>query len=314
MSNIPSIFASSLIIILTFLSCTGEYKLNEDERRLNLSQEFSDYWFQGRAELTSYELSQARYGELHKGHAVLIFVTEDFSFSNFVKLDRPDRNRQDALKVMKLNMTRKFKTGIYPYSIMQSVFTPLNSYSFPLSLKINASSQEWCGHTFSNMNLQWDGYVYEGFSYFEGEAFEQKKLDRIMSEDEIWNRIRLGPDRLPIGDCQVIPSMIFSRLKHEKLKVEEAIATLEDLGTDSTLQVNRYVLRYKNLPRTISIDFDKAFPHQIIAWEEKQLSGFGANAKEMVTSGKKMKSIMLDYWAKNNVADSIYRKKLDLPM
>jgi len=37
-------------------------------------QQFGDYWYTGEAELTSYELKQSRYGEIHEGHAVLIFV------------------------------------------------------------------------------------------------------------------------------------------------------------------------------------------------------------------------------------------------
>ena len=34
--------------------------------------DFDAYWFSGEAELTRYELSQARYGEAHQGEAVFI--------------------------------------------------------------------------------------------------------------------------------------------------------------------------------------------------------------------------------------------------
>ena len=36
-------------------------------------EEFNAYWYAGKAEITSYSLQQARYGELRDGHAVLIF-------------------------------------------------------------------------------------------------------------------------------------------------------------------------------------------------------------------------------------------------
>ena len=52
---------------------------------------------------------------------VLIFVTEDFSASKQVKLDRPEKVPSDAVKVLKLNATRKFNTGIYPYSILSII-------------------------------------------------------------------------------------------------------------------------------------------------------------------------------------------------
>ena len=38
---------------------------------------FNAYWYTGLAEITSYSLEQARYGEIHKGSAVLIFVSEE---------------------------------------------------------------------------------------------------------------------------------------------------------------------------------------------------------------------------------------------
>ena len=93
---------------------------------LAAAAEFGDYWYQGKAELTSYDLEQARYGEIHPGHAVLIFVTEDFSRSKHVKLDRPQSAGDDAVKVLKLNFMKKFNTGIYPYSMMSSMFTPID--------------------------------------------------------------------------------------------------------------------------------------------------------------------------------------------
>ena len=43
------------------------------------SNEFKDYWYEGKAEITTYKLDQARYGEIHNGRSVLIYVTEHFS-------------------------------------------------------------------------------------------------------------------------------------------------------------------------------------------------------------------------------------------
>ncbi|MBT5874791.1 MAG: hypothetical protein HOH43_15340, partial [Candidatus Latescibacteria bacterium] len=135
-----------------------------------VSPGFGDYWFQGKAELTSYNLEQGRYGEMHNGHAVLIFVTEDFSKSKHVKLDRPQMAGADKVNVLKLNSTRKFNTGIYPYSMMSSVFTPIQRHIEPRTLKVTTSSQEWCGHTFTQMDLGTDSYDVRLHSYFENEG------------------------------------------------------------------------------------------------------------------------------------------------
>ncbi|HEY6064603.1 MAG TPA: hypothetical protein VIY96_00515, partial [Thermoanaerobaculia bacterium] len=84
---------------------------------------FGRYWYQGKAELTRYKLDQARYGEMHPGEAVLIFVTEPFLPDRQVKLERGDPSR--GVTVLKLNFVRKFFTGMYPYSLMTSTFTPV---------------------------------------------------------------------------------------------------------------------------------------------------------------------------------------------
>ena len=52
-------------------------------------QQFQQYWFSSRAELSRYSLEQARYGEIHKGDAVFIFVTETMNPYKQVKADRP---------------------------------------------------------------------------------------------------------------------------------------------------------------------------------------------------------------------------------
>ncbi|MGI9534613.1 MAG: hypothetical protein ACR2NW_06660, partial [Thermodesulfobacteriota bacterium] len=104
------------------------------------TEQFKNYWYSGNAEITSYKLEQARYGEIHKGYAVLIFVTEDFSKSKHVKLDDPASNKSDAVKILKLNLVKKFNTGVYRYSIMESIFTPVNSGNFPDTLKLTSSS------------------------------------------------------------------------------------------------------------------------------------------------------------------------------
>ena len=66
------------IIILVIVSLFTGFSSNRVESLKNTS-DFSSYWYDGKAELTSYSLVQNRYGELHKGHAVMVYVSEDFS-------------------------------------------------------------------------------------------------------------------------------------------------------------------------------------------------------------------------------------------
>src|SRR5688500_17809876 len=110
--------------LLPILFLTGCIEKPNDRASAKVYEtgEFKTYWHAGKAEINSYELSQSRYGEKRDGRAVLIFVTEDFSKKNHVKFDHPEEAVLGKVNVLKLNFTKNFTTGIYPYSMMLSVF------------------------------------------------------------------------------------------------------------------------------------------------------------------------------------------------
>lgn len=280
------------------------------EEKPYTTQEFKDYWYAGKAEITSYELKQARYGEVHEGYAVLIFVTEDFSENKQVKLDNPSAAGEDAVKVLKLNFLKKFNTGIYRYSIMESVFTPVSTDIFPNSLKVTMSSQEWCGHAYTQMNLRNNEYNIESFSYFESEGDNKLSVEKAFLEDEIWNRIRLNPDELPTGMIRIIPNVIISRLLHTDLGIEDAIASLSESSHPDNHMT--YSLVFPETQREFTVKFEKKFPHRIISWKEKYKSGFGSSSKTLISTAKRKKTLFTDYWNKNSVNDVKLRNKLDI--
>jgi hypothetical protein len=272
--------------------------------------EFGDYWYQGEAELTSYDLQQARYGEIHDGDAVLIFVTEDLSEARQVKLDDPSFAGKDKVGVLKLNMNRKFTTGIYPYSMMTSVFTPIQRGVHPQTLKVTTSSQEWCGHTFTQLNLRKGKYRLQFNSYFEKEGDQRLDLDDAMLEDEIWTLIRLDPDALPTGNVRIIPGTIYQRLSHEDWAIQQAVGSLAPFA-DQEDQME-FTLEYPALKRTLKVRFNAAFPHEIETWEETYASGFGPDARPLTTRATRKKRIMLDYWNHHGTADEALRQELAL--
>ncbi len=272
------------------------------------SQQFNQYWFSGKAEISSFALVQARYGELRQGQAVLIFVTEDFSASRQVKLDRPQTAGADKLPILKLNATRKFNTGTYPYSMMTSVFSSLNNEGKGIPVKITCSSQEWCGHTFTQLNRRDEALQILQRSYFESEGDVDCDIETVFTEDGIWNLIRLAPDRLPLGDIQVLPAFVNIRLMHLDFKPYKTIARIRARGEDQMV----YTLEYPELDRVLNIYFQKEFPFLIEGWEDSYPSGWGSNRKILTTTAKRNKTIQLDYWNKNRNSDTYLREKLGL--
>jgi len=168
-------------------------------------------------------VSLPRYGEQREGETVLVFVSEDFSKSKQVKLDYPNRAAKgDKVPVIKLNAISKFKTGIYDYSMMNSIFTPIQTDQYPNTLKVTTTSQDWCGHSFSQYNLEKDGFRFSEFSYFESEGDKQVQLEKALLEDELMNRIRINPATLPVGKIKAIPGSFYNRLSHQEVKAYAA--------------------------------------------------------------------------------------------
>lgn len=300
-----------VLLLLSFVACQTSGIDNPNASKDGypvqtaiVNNDFNDYWYAGKAEISSYKLEQSRYGEIHQGKAVFIFVTEPFSKDKQVKLDYPGANKKDKVSVLKMNATRKFNTGIYPYSTMQSVFTPVKFKDHPATLKVATASQEWCGHTFEQLNFKKNHYDHQLFSYFESEGDAANKLDKAWLEDELFNRVRIQPNALPTGEINIIPGTIFARFRHVGLKVEKANATLEKGITQGQM---RYQISYPNLGRQLTIYFQKDFPHIIESWEEAL-----ASSPNLVTRATRIKTLKLDYWSKNGTMDLKYRKELGL--
>ena len=265
--------------------------------KTQLSNAFKDYWYAGKAEITSYKLNQARYGEIRNGTAVLVFVTEDFLPEIQVKADNYS---EDNAPVLKLNATKNFNTGIYPYSIMQSTFFPVANNTH--ALKVSASIQEWCGHVYTQLNNR-EKFEVTSHSYFQGEADQILNVEKTWTENELWTKLRIDPKSLPVGEVDIIPALEFIRLKHIEFKAYRATATLSE---------GNYTLDYPNLDRKLSINFNPEFPFEIESWEEEFNSGFGTEAKALRTKATKIKRIKSAYWGKNSNADETLRDTLKL--
>ena len=266
----------------------------------NTSKEFQDYWYSGKAEITSYQLSQERYNEIRKGIAVKIFVTEDFLPDSQVKANA---SSSETIKVMKLNQMKNYNTGIYPYSIMSSSFLPINSKGH--ALKLSNSVQEWCGQVYMQLNNRAD-FIIEAHSYFEGEGDQKITLPKTWLEDELWSLIRINPEELPTGDITILPAFEYMRVRHKEIRAYNAFGSLKQ-GDSITV----YTLNYTDLQRQLQLSFRNRFPYEIEKWEEINVSGDNdtLRLRTIATRYKRMKT---DYWNKNRNEFSPLRDSLGL--
>jgi len=293
------IIASFLILFFTNLATKKETSIFEYNKTSTPIKhpKFNEYWYQGKAEITSYKLTQARYGEIHEGIAVNIFVTEDFLPEKQVKADYQDKKN---VRILKLNSTKKFTTGIYPYSLMTSTFSPIDLNK--KAIKISFSAQEWCGNTFIQLNNRKD-FEIDFYSYFESNRDRKLVLKKHVLENELWNQLRISPEDMPIGSLEIIPSFEFLSLNHKEIKLYRANASLT---RDPHFII--YSLNYPELKRTLTIKSSKDFPYTIESWEES----FHQKGKKRTSKAVKIKTILSAYWSKNGVTDISERKELGL--
>ena len=271
------------------------------ERFFEEHPSFDQYWYQNKAELTRYALRQARYGEVHDGEAVLIFVTEDFLPRVQVKHEHGESS--DAISVLKLNAYRRFYTGIYPYTVMTSSFTPADGAP---TLKLSNTVQEWCGQVYSQINRRDDGLHTLMHSYFQNEADQKTLLPEAVLEDGIWARIRIAPNQIPEGSYDIVPALEYVRMRHKALRPYPAVLTRAPLTTTELVDHRVTALRvhYPALSRDLVIYYDSEPPHVIHAWEEQE--------GPFRTTAVRTHAILDDYWHHNSVDDAPYREALGL--
>jgi hypothetical protein len=285
-----------LFLVAVLMSCAPE------NREGVVETQFAGYWYQGTAEVNVFDLQQSRYGERRQGKAVMIFVTEDFSKSKQVKLDAPEDRPSDAQKVLKLNMTRDFVTGVYPYHTMLSVFTPV--YEESPAPKLTASVTEWCGQSFTQLNYKSGKYTAKQFSYFESEGDLESKLDG-QAEEELFTLLRLNPNLVPLGNVTLIPSLIFQRFAHIPLKPEQATISRKMIGSDQA----ELIVVYGEIGRKIAVRYQQLFPYEITGFTETWTK---ANGQQEVTTATRTHLRQMPYWKQNEQVYESLRKELGL--
>ena len=274
--------------------------------------EFYQYWGDGKGEISSYKVTQPRYGETRQGYGVMIFVTEDLHRDSFIKVESPGVPAEERFYALKLNNLLKFETGIYDYSVMSSVFSAVEGPNHPFELrKLSLTVQEWCGQVFEEVFLRKGRLQGVLNSYFEKEGKQQYELQAPLSfesEDHLLIRIRelKGPWMAEGEEQQLVllPSLWDLRLQHQGLATVPAHLTK---GKETQVAIGGqtqaaipWTWETSGAKKTVWVE--KAYPHRLLSWEDSQ----GGKGELLVT-------VREPYWQLNHNADAGWRQKLQLP-
>jgi hypothetical protein len=101
-------------------------------------------WEEGLAEVAVYRGTVSKYGRPRTGSLEVITVREYFDPQKLVKT-LPEKGKENQ-PVMKTNLVKRVRTGVYEYVQMASVFQNRDSGRL---LKLSCVSAEWCGNSFA---------------------------------------------------------------------------------------------------------------------------------------------------------------------
>lgn len=239
--------------------------------RATAGSAFWDHWGDGRAELDSYRITTSRYGEAREGELVLIYVTEPHDRRSWIKDD--DAEPPERVEVLKMNANLEFLTGIYPYSVMTSVFSPVDDWGGERfrPVKIATSVQEWCGMYHHQV---WPG---RGalrsvlLSYFASDGEHRREEDvppETLYEDALLIQLReLDGAFADGGDWEgwIVPSLWNVRRGVASASpVRGEIRRTEDVRDPEGRPVTRFTLRYDDYERVY--DVEAAAPRRVLGW------------------------------------------------
>lgn len=262
------------------------------------SPAFWSAWGDGKAELSRYVLTTPRYGAPREAELVLIYVTEPVDRRVWIKDDAGDVPAAERLQVLKLNRVVKFRTGIYPYSVMTSVFAPVDGAAherFSPS-KISFTAQEWCGHVWQKLLPGPGRFDLEVRSYFhaDGERNVTVKVpENTLYEDALLIQLReLDGPFAAGGDWSgtMVPTLWAARTGHAAPAASPATIKRADARRDGA-PVTRFTVTVAG--RTTTYDVERAAPRRVLGWRSSDGEVAGL-----------VKTARLPYWELNKPGDS----------
>lgn len=217
---------------------------------------FTDYWKNGKTEITKYELKE---DSVSVGGGSLTFAI------NYVE----GVNKTDSIQVLHSDFTGIIHKENYDYSVMTSVYLPLNLIIRPHAMRVINSVQEAAGNLFLALSQIPKSYEILSKNTFNEKTKEHFALERKNLEDELWAKLRMNPNDLPTGDIEIIPSFAYWQSVRKSPNIYEAKAELKDYVETEFIgkKLKIYSLNYPDLKRVLSIIFEANFPFEIVGWK-----------------------------------------------
>jgi hypothetical protein len=246
-------------------------------------------WDEGLAEVSLYDGQLNVYGIPRDSTLELITVREHFDPERLVKT-QPTPGK-DVLPVLKLNTTRRTRTGVYEYVQMASAFVHRETGSL---VKLSTVHSEWCGNS---SVLYRDGAGEPTLfinSYMDDTGVDEPALPDSppVFYDELLLDLRARLDDLAVGQTfDVVPSFLTSRPTWKLLPAEivELAPTLVKTEAGA-FDARRVVLDIGGRRETFAFRDDDL--RVLLFWKDDQGNHY-----------RLRKTMFLDYWNRSRPGD-----------
>jgi hypothetical protein len=272
--------------------------------RASASSAFWDHWGDGRAELSGYRITVPRYGEPREGEMALIYVTEPHDRRSWIKDD--DVSSPHRVEALKLIRSFQFLTGVYPYAVFSSVFSPVDRWGEePFHpVRIHLDVQEWCGSVSHRVWPAQDRLRSLRLSYFasEGETLREVALpEGTLFEDALLIQLRELDGPFQDGEDWegwLVRELWSLRTGHGPVEPVRARISRSS-ATRGGGPVTRFRVEAEGYNRTL--DVEESAPRRILGWETST-----GEVAELLTTER------LAYWSLNRLGDESVRGQLGL--
>lgn len=233
-------------------------------------------WNEGLAEVCLFEGKELKYGTLRRSTLEVVTVREFFNPDKLVKTDpAPGKN---TLPIMKCNLMRRTRTGVYEYLQMGSAFVDRRTGDLQ---KLSTVSAEWCGNSHSTLLRDGNGYTLRTANYFNDQGLiEEKVPEGAIFYDELLLHLRQNLPTMKVGETLTIARSLISNKPSyatEKVTVKDRSET-------------RIVLAFPDRTETFAFDAD----------EMRALKSWRSSKGEVL---KRKKVFFSDYWNRNKPGD-----------
>jgi hypothetical protein len=188
------------VFVSIFFTTTAGYSSEASFLGTYRHQQFQKYWFSGKGEISRFSLEQARYGEIHKGDAILVYLQMNlrdnaFQVTSHSYFEKEGDKRFRLRKILPED-ARLTRIRIAPATLPQGEFLLIPSATCSRFLHRPLKPVRVIGKLIENGNKSLEGVP---LADYEVDFKEEQRTIRIFLKESFRTVFNSGKTPIPVG-------------------------------------------------------------------------------------------------------------------